>query len=125
MGMLRAFRNSQQNSVLPSANSVAVTGTDAATGEDFEVIAGDSGDSAHRLELSSVLINDAGLASAVGNGFYSLLSARRAEVNVTIREPEERIAPLSRIALDGIEYDVLEARTDLEDEEQELRLVEV
>lgn len=104
-------------------SSVAVVWVDS-LGEDRETIRGDTGDSQRRLSIESRLVTNAIIAEAVASAYAALLSVVRGEEQVTVPEGTELVRPLTQVVLEGRTYDVLEATSDLEDEEQELRLVE-
>jgi hypothetical protein len=104
--------------------SVKVTGK-TEQGEDIEIIGGDTGESQRRLELDSDLITTSSLAQAVAEAYSAFLSRIRREEQVTIQEDGELLAPLRWVVLDGIEYQVMEAETDVLERVQDLRLIEV
>lgn len=104
-------------------SSVTVSG-DTEADTEIRQTGGETGDSANRLELSlSIPITDS-LAMALANLYVSYLSAVRKQEDVKVPEDGDLIQPLDLVRLDGTRYLVLEARTDLEDREQELVLVE-
>jgi hypothetical protein len=106
-------------------DSVQFNGTTDA-GEDFAVVRGLIADDSRRLDLSSSFVTSEVSATGVCDLYLGLLSTPRGEIEGTFHEPAEPYLPLDRIILqDGKTYDVLSVISDLDDEEQELRLLEV
>lgn len=104
--------------------SVVCAGKDA-TGADIEEIAGDSGDSAHRLEINSQLVTTGGVAQSVASLYAAILSTEREQLEVTVPEDGPLARPLQVWRLHGKRWLVTKAETDFRDREQDLELVEV
>jgi len=104
--------------------SAKITGRDEA-GNAISLVAGESGDSARRLELNSNLISTLALLQAIGSMMVAFFGQVRIEENVTISEDGTILRPLDERLLDGVRYMVVEAETGLSEREQDLRLFEV
>ncbi|HLC28922.1 MAG TPA: hypothetical protein VJL07_05705 [Dehalococcoidia bacterium] len=94
-------------------------------GEEFEEIAGDAGDSAHRLEIQGQLVTTRSLAATIANLYASFLAFPRREEKLTIRDDGTLIAALDEVSFDGRRWLVLESSLDIGDQERELRLIEL
>jgi len=108
----------------PFRKSAKITGRDEA-GNAISLVAGESGDSARRLELNSNLISTLALLQAIGSMMVAFFGQVRIEENVTISEDGTILRPLDERLLDGVRYMVVEAETGLSEREQDLRLFEV
>lgn len=102
--------------------SVKVTGKQE-DGADIEIVVGNSGDSAHRLELDSKLITLPGMAEVIGQLYLALLSVQRQQLDGTYPETGTILRPLDQVFRAGTEWLVLEAELDLLARELDLRLV--
>jgi hypothetical protein len=105
-------------------SSVVVTG-ESESGDEIEVTQGETGDSSHRLEISSKFVTTEGLATAIAALYHAFYGVVRAQESVTVEEPFDRVRPFRTVSLGGRTYLVLEAETELMDRTQQLRLVEV
>jgi hypothetical protein len=103
--------------------SCKVSGRDV-SGEEIEEIAGDTGDSAHRLELDSPLINTSALAISIGQMYVGFLGTTRRQLELTVRETGDLIRPLDYIDFDGALWLVVEAGLDADLRTYRLRVIE-
>lgn len=96
-------------------------------GEEISVIKGDTGDSAHRLEISCRFATTAGLCDAIASLYAAHFGAMppRSQENVSVDEPGVRMRPLRSVRLAGKRYLVEQAESDLRTREQDLVLVEI
>jgi len=104
--------------------SAEVTGRTAA-GEEISEIAGDTGDSQHRISISSQLIQSAGLAEAVAALYAGLLSRKLRQEEVTVPETGRLLHVLDFVRMDGVVWLIVELSLDVEHRQYDLRLVEV
>lgn len=106
--------------------SAVITGKEP-TGqrEDIEALAGDTGDSANRLEISSQLIQTEGAAQAIGSAYSEFFSKERSVEEITLTDPGTIHHVLDLVRLQGQLYKVLEATYDAETGEQDLKLLQM
>jgi hypothetical protein len=103
--------------------SCTVTGQ-TEDGEGIEETAGDTGDSAHRLDLDSVLITTPGVAASVALQYVNFLGTPRRQIELTVRETGDLIRPLDYIDFDGALWLVVEAALDVDRRTYRLRAME-
>jgi hypothetical protein len=95
-------------------------------GVEVKALVGDTGDSAHREEFSSVLITSEGMAYAVALQYLAFHSIARKQIQAKI--PETAIGllhNLDQVELGGIPVLIYEAEHDLQEQTYDLKLVEV
>jgi hypothetical protein len=102
--------------------SVSVTVNSSA--DEPDVVAGDTGDSARRLELSSDLVTTPGMAVAAAVSTFQFCSRIRAQRDVTIGDTGRAVFPFQRVTLRGKEWVVYKVETDLAENESDLVLLE-
>ncbi len=92
---------------------------------DIEVLAGDPGASADRLDITSRLIDTEGMAAAIGEAYSSNLGLRRRLDEVTVPEDGEPLAHVLDLkGFEGVNFRVIGVETDLDDRSQSLKLLE-
>jgi hypothetical protein len=104
--------------------AVKVTGEEEGGGA-IEVITGETGESARRLDVDGKLITTASLAQAIGILYSGFYGRKVPEERVTVEESGRIVRPLEAVFLDGIAHRVLEEDFDPMDREQDLTLVKV
>ena len=103
--------------------SVEVTGRTVA-GIEISKIAGVTGDSQHRMSLSSQLVQTPGLAEVIATFYVGLLSRKLRQEEVTVAETGRLLHVLERAVLDGVKWTILELTFSGADREYNLRMVE-
>jgi hypothetical protein len=103
--------------------SVGATGKDESD-EDYEVIVGDTGAGASRLELDIPLPMNPATASALASGYLEFVSTQRRAYELTVDRPPQWPGFLDRILWDGVEYLVLAAESDHVARQARLTVVE-
>jgi len=103
--------------------SATITGTDSSGGK-IEETAGDTGDSAHRLELEGKLIQTGGLAEAVAQEYVSVLSVPRRQEELTFAETGQLVSAGDYLDFDGALWLVVEANLDTQTRRITARVVE-
>lgn len=104
--------------------SVLVTG-ETEEEADIEVLVGETGDSALRLEVAADIPLNEGFASALANAYLSWTSGLGRQLDEEIEEPTTgRVRVLDRVTRDGRTYRVLRAESDLVERTQTVQLVE-
>lgn len=104
--------------------SAEVTGRTSA-GDEISKIAGDTGDSQHRMSISSQLIQSDGLAEVVATFYVGLLSRKLRQEEVTVHETGQLLHVLDFVRMDGIVWLIVELSLDVEERQHDLRLIEV
>ena len=105
-------------------SSVEIKGT-RPDGSSVTVLVGDTGDSARRLSLTPKLKVSDSIAVAMATSFHSHFNTVRKEERMTIRNTGVLLRPLDHAWFESRPYLVVEAETDLLQEEQDLRLIEL
>jgi len=106
------------------AASAKVSGAEPLTGTTIDVVAGDTGDSAHRVELSSDFVITASLAEAVGSAYVGFFGKPRQQIDVDVPETGTLIRPLDYVSLDGRAWIVLASEFNHKNRTHSLRMVE-
>jgi len=94
-------------------------------GAEIEELAGDTGDSAHRIEVSGPLITTPSVAQAIGNQYVSLLSQKVRQAECTVCEVDDLVPVFSYATFDGSRWLVIESSLKPDGRTYSLRLVEV
>lgn len=104
-------------------NSVEVTGK-APDGDEVRAIVGETGDSAHRIGLSSSMISTESIAQAIGAIYLRFLSRLRVQEDIEIEDlgTQELVSFLDHADLDSAQHIVLESERDLSGRKSRLRL---
>lgn len=102
--------------------SVAITGTED-DGTEFEVLEGDTGDSAHRAELSSSIVTSAGQASSVASAYAALLSGDRRQHDIDTRGGA-RLHANELWWFEGRLYRVISSALDIAKDSQSVKMIE-
>ena len=102
--------------------SFEVTGKDVA-GNDVEYISGDTGDSARRGSREIGLAITAGMAQTIAEAAQQFLGQKRRQIDGTWAEGTQQVRPFDVVRFRTRKWIALEVETDLQDEEQDLRLV--
>lgn len=107
--------------------SVRVAAKDE-TGADVESIAGDTGDSANRLDVDCGIPMSASYCGVVASAYLRALARDPVprQYDETIDEPRDgRVRLLDKVTRDGLTYLVLRVESDLKEETQDVSIAEV
>jgi len=104
--------------------SAVVTGKTEA-GDDIEELAGDTGDSANRIEISGPLITTPSVAQAIGNEYVSILNQKVRQAECTACEVDDLIRVFDYVELDGSRWLVVQVGLKPDGRTYDLKLVEV
>lgn len=102
--------------------SVKVTGTDD-SGNSIEVVAGDVGASASRLEVESDLATTEAVLTVVAASVLAFVSAVREQVDADFVDDGTTLTVFDRITTEGKDYVIYSAKTDLSQGEHSLVLL--
>jgi hypothetical protein len=105
-------------------SSVGVKGT-LNTGGAIDVIVGDEGDSANRLNISSDLVTTSGMAVATAVATLQFVSAIRSQHDSVVADADGALKFGDRVTLSGKDLVVYKGSVDIEQETQHLTLLEV
>jgi len=106
--------------------SVVAKGTGPAPDNlSFEVVAGDRGDSARRLEINSDFITTGGVATSVALSTFQFLGSVTSQIEATIDDDGTLLRPFDRVTLSGLPYAIYKIETDLETHEHVVTLLSV
>ena len=105
-------------------DSVEVKGEDE-DGNKFEFIAGDAGSSGKRLSISTKFAQSGGKVRDIALDSLAYLNVNREENELVIDEGEILFRVLDVVTMDSKNFLVIEAKNDILERTQELRLIEV
>jgi len=94
-------------------------------GDDIEELAGDTGDSANRIEISGPLITTPSVAQAIGNEYVSILNQKVRQAEPTVCEVDDLIRVFDYVEMDGSRWLVVQASLKPDGRTYDLKLVEV
>jgi len=100
------------------------TSAEVSGADEVNELVGDTGDSQHRISLSSPLIATGSLAHAIGILYVALLSRRVTQEQVTVEEPGRLLHVFDEVILAGRRYAVIELQMAPLERQYDLRLVE-
>jgi len=104
--------------------SAQVTGETEA-GDDIDELAGDTGDSANRIEISGPLITTPSVAQAIGNQYVSILNQKVVQAELTVCEVDQHLRVFDYVRMDGARWLIVEASLKPDARTYQLKLVEV